>query len=627
MAETEKKTNRLGGETSPYLLEHALNPVDWFPWGEEAFEKARKEDKPVFLSVGYSTCHWCHVMARESFEDGEVARVLNEGFVPIKVDREERPDVDSVYMLACETMTGNGGWPLSVFMDAAGKPFYAGTYFPRRSFLKLLASVRDAWENGRTQLLRRAEKLAGLISSGGPYGDAPEGAPIRQAVQIYKRNFDPQFGGFGNAPKFPAPHNLMFLMSVAPELAEKTLACMFRGGMFDHVGGGFCRYSTDRFWLVPHFEKMLYDNALIAMAYLTAFEASEKPLYRSVAERIFQYLEREMRAPDGGFFSAQDADSEGVEGKYYVFTPDEIIALLGEEDGARFSARYGITPVGNFEGGSIPNLIGSDDSDAGADALIPKVYDYRRQRVPPHTDKKKLTAWNALAAAAYAMAARILKHDGYAETAKETISFIERELAEGDALYVGTTEGKRSAAGFLPDYAYYIFALIQAYEATLEEKYLSRAAELATAAWRLFWDGESGGFYFSGENNESLIARPKESYDGAMPSGNSVMAYNLIRLALLTEDAAFGERARLQSAFMNRLAAAYPTGYGFYLYAALPVKKIICATNDKNRLRALRIRSDWAFRLLDNPEYPILDSRTTYYVCDEGGCRPPTHEL
>ena len=563
MPATDKVANRLINEKSPYLLQHAYNPVDWFPWNDEAFFKAKAEDKPIFLSIGYSTCHWCHVMAHESFEDEEVAARLNRSFVSIKVDREERPDVDGVYMRACQAMTGGGGWPTSVFLLADGTPFFAGTYYPKDAFLQLLEAVEAAWKRDRGALLR-----------------------------------------------------------TAPELAEKTLEGMYRGGMFDHIGGGFARYSTDRRWLVPHFEKMLYDNALLAMAYLLAFEQTGKPLYAKVARRIFDYLEREMRAPDGGFFSAQDADSEGEEGKFYVFTPDEVAEALGE-DAARFCRRYGITKEGNFEGASIPNLLAGGADDDETDKLLTHMYDFRKKRVAPHTDTKQLTAWNALAVAACAMAARILDDDHYRKTAKELVDFIERTLTEGDAVFVGITDGKRAGAGFLDDYAFFIFALLQTHQATMERHYLDRAAALALRACALFGD-DGDGFFFSGTENEALFVRPKESWDGALPSGNSVMAYNLSRLALLTDDERFASLSASQNRFMNGEAEAQPRGYGFYLWSALPVKKIVCVPDAPE---GLHIRSDWAFLIGDGAQYPVVNGKTTYYVCEEGACRPPVNEL
>lgn len=618
----DKVANRLINEKSPYLLQHAYNPVDWHPWSDEAFVKAKTEDKPIFLSIGYSTCHWCHVMAHESFEDEEVAARLNRGFVAVKVDREERPDIDGVYMRACQAMTGGGGWPTSVFLTADGTPFFAGTYYPKDAFLQLLDAVEAAWKRDRRALLRSGENLATALASMDGRAEAAEHAPIAEAVSAFRASFDAQYGGFGGAPKFPTPHNLMLLLRTAPELAEKTLEGMYRGGMFDHIGGGFARYSTDRRWLVPHFEKMLYDNALLAMAYLLAFEQTGKPLYSKVAQRIFEYLEREMRAPSGGFFSAQDADSEGEEGKFYVFTPGEVAEALGE-DAPLFCRRYGITREGNFEGKNIPNLLAAEADDDEIDALLARMYEYRKSRVAPHTDTKQLTVWNALTAAAYAMAARILDDDRYRGTAKELIDFMERTLTDGDAVFVGITDGKRAGAGFLDDYAFFIFALLQTHQATMERRYLDRAAALALRVCALFGDGE-GGFFFSGTENEALFVRPKESWDGALPSGNSVMAYNLSRLALLTDDERFASLSAAQNRFMNGEAAAQPRGYGFYLWSALPVKKIVCVPDVP---KGLRIRSDWAFLIGDGTQYPVLGGETTYYVCEEGTCRPPVNEL
>ncbi len=619
--------NELSQETSPYLLQHAHNPVNWFPWGEAAFNKARKEDKPIFLSIGYSTCHWCHVMAHESFEDITVAEKLNESFISIKVDREERPDIDGVYMRACQAMTGSGGWPTSIFMSADGNPFFAGTYFPKDAFLQLLQGIVELWKSDKDTLLQSGEQLSQKIANMNKNVQTTAKASsdlITEAVSLFSRSFDGEYGGFGGAPKFPSPHNLMFLLDTAPHMAEKTLESMYRGGIFDHIGGGFSRYSTDRYWLVPHFEKMLYDNALLAMAYLLGYEKTGKKLYHVVVERIFQYLERELLAPDGGFYSAQDADSEGVEGKFYLFTPAELVQLLGETDGNRFCQRYGITDRGNFEGKSIANLLHSSGADDEVDALIPKVYEYRKLRIPPHTDKKKLTSWNALATAAYAMAGRILKSEEYLTKACQAINFIERELAEGVDLFVGVTDGRRQGKGFLDDYAFVIFALMQMHQASLDDVYLDRAAELMNRSLDLFWDEEDGGFFFSGRENEKLISRPKESWDAAMPSGNSVMAYNLSRLSLLTENERFMDCEHEQRSFMNGEASSYPMGYGFYLFSSLPVKKIICVPEAPSELL---IRSDWVFRITNSSEYPLINGKTTYYVCENGICHPPTNEL
>lgn len=619
-----KKPNRLIHEKSPYLLQHAYNPVSWYPWQSEAFEHAKEEDKPIFLSIGYSTCHWCHVMAHESFEDEMVAERLNLGFISIKVDREERPDIDGVYMRACQAMTGGGGWPTSIFMSADGKPFFAGTYFPKDNFLQILDGVTKAWKQDREDLLENGGRLVRALDDSIESNFKQTKIPINEAVVGFQRSFDKKYGGFGRAPKFPSAHNLLFLLNTAPELAEKTLDSMYRGGIFDHIGGGFSRYSTDREWLVPHFEKMLYDNALLAIAYLLGYEKIGKEYYRTIAERIFDYLEREMHDSGGGYYSAQDADSEGVEGKYYLFTPDELIALLGENDGLRFCKHFGITVEGNFEGKSIPNLLHGQNNDRFIDALIPKVYEYRMQRIAPHKDMKKLTAWNALTVAAYAMAARILKKKDYLDIAKDTVDFIERELIQKKTIFVSITEGVRSGHGFLDDYSFYIFALIQMHQASQDEGYLARALELCDKALELYWDEENNGFFFSGKDNETLICRPKETWDGAMPSGNSVMAYNLLRLSMLTDETRFIEYAEKQQSFMNGKALEYPMGYGFYLWSMLPVKKIVCTPHVPSHLS---IRTDWVFHVLNSPDYPPINGKTTYYVCENDTCRPPVNEL
>lgn len=624
----EKHANRLIHEKSPYLLQHAYNPVDWYPWCEEAFERARREDKPVFLSIGYSTCHWCHVMARESFEDAAVAERMNRDFISVKVDREERPDIDGVYMRACQTMTGGGGWPTSVFLDGSGNPFYAGTYYPKDAFLQILKAAANAWKQNRETLEQTGARLAAAMEEDlSGKGSAAE-TPVDAAVSAFRQSFDPEYGGFGHAPKFPTPHNLLFLLRTAPELAERTLECMYRGGIFDHVGGGFSRYSTDRFWLIPHFEKMLYDNALLAMAYLSAYELTARPLYRTVAERIFEYLDRDLRASDGGYYAAQDADSDGGEGRFYVFFPKEVADALGKADGARFCDRYGITADGNFEGKSVPNLLSSPvEEDRGTDCLTSKIYEYRRRRTAPHTDTKKLTAWNALTAAAFAMGARILKDERYLNAARDTLTFIEKDLTEGDAVYSGSAGGKRSGPGFLDDYAFYAFALLQMHQASLDDAYLLRAKKITEQAIHLFGDREHAGFFFSGENNEKLIARPKESWDGALPSGNSVMAYNLSRLSLLLDEPELDAAAEKQRRFMNSESAYYPMGYSFFLWSALPVKKIICVPAEKADTQALSIHSDWVFRVTNAPDYPLINNKTTYYICEQGRCLPPVNEL
>lgn len=601
--------NRLAFETSSYLLQHKSNPVDWYPWGDEAFEKARREDKPVFLSVGYSTCHWCHVMERESFEKDEVAQVLNKYFVSIKVDREQRPDIDNIYMRFCQMMTNSGGWPMSIFMTPDGRPFYAGTYFPKEQFIKLLLILNENWCQNKEHILGSVEQIVEALAADDALMASDE-APIEEAVNMFEKSMDREFGGFGKAPKFPTPHNLMFLLYAKPELAEKTLLQMYKGGIFDHIGYGFCRYSTDRFWMAPHFEKMLYDNALLASTYLFAFEKTGKQLYADISEKVFRYIKCEMTSVDGTFYSAQDADSDGVEGKYYLFKPKEIIDVLGETEGQRFCAQYNITENGNFKGQNIPNLIAKND--------IPhvdtsKLYAYRKTRNKLHLDTKILTSWNALMISAYANGYRILKKKDYLTEALKAFDFICNNQYKGGVLYSETKPG------FLDDYAFMIYASLCLHQATLKDIYLDLAKELTQTTVNDFFDAKKGGFYFSGKHNEKLIINPKECYDGAIPSGNSFMAYNLSRLE--------HEQSHLQNQFMNAQAKKWPMGLGFYLFSALPYKKIICTPRDEDDIRDIKIKTDWFFMLGDGKDYPLVDDKTTYYICDGKSCRLPVNSL
>jgi len=621
------KSNRLINETSPYLLLHAHNPVDWYPWGDEAFEKSKRENKPIFLSIGYSTCHWCHVMERESFEDETVAEFLNEHFVSIKVDREARPDIDNIYMRVCQAYTGGGGWPTSIFMTCEQRPFFAGTYFPKAYFLNLLGVIYEKWITDKPSLLSLCDEITAALSTPEQFELTNHSAPIQAAVSEFRQTFDSEFGGFGQAPKFPVPNALMLLLKTAPDMAEKTLRQMYKGGIFDHVGYGFSRYSTDRYWLVPHFEKMLYDNAQLVSAYLMAYEISGTNLFRTVAEKTLEYIGRELGSPDGGFFSAQDADSDGVEGKYYVFSPDELIGILGETDGPRFNSYFGITENGNFKGKNIPNLISHDQLDPQIDVLLPKVYAYRKSRTTLRMDNKILTAWNALTTAAYANAYRILGINEYLGTALKTVDFIERELTDGDTVFTGIAGGTRGNTGFLDDYAFYIYALLCLYQATQDQKFQNRANILINKTISEYFDDKNGGFFFSGKSSEKLIFNPKETYDGAIPSGNSVMVYNLSRLAALTQSDTLDSVLTKQAAFMNAAASEHPAGNGFYLYAMLPTKNIVCVLREPADLTKIKIKSDWIFKVTNAPEYPMVHGKTTFYVCSEGTCLPPSNVL
>lgn len=640
--------NHLQHETSPYLLQHAENPVDWYPWGEEAFRRAREEDKPVFLSIGYSTCHWCHVMARESFENPETAELLNRWFVSIKVDREERPDLDSVYMAVCQAFTGNGGWPASIFLTPEKRPFFAGSYFPKRrrggmvSFGELLTLIHEKWERDRSALLGPAEQILDLLNRPSAADAKAEPELLEEAVGLYKRLFDRENGGFGGAPKFPSPHNLLFLLAYhrrredreCLEMAERTLTQMVRGGLFDHIGGGFCRYSTDERFLVPHFEKMLYDNALLILAYCEAYSVAKKELYLLAAERTADFVLREMTAPEGGFASAQDADSGGVEGKYYLFTPEELVRLLGPEQGEAFNHHFDITEAGNFEGKNIPNLLHSDPADRSFDGLLERVYEYRKSRCALRLDDKILTAWNGLMIAALCRLYQAGGRQKYLEAAKRADRFLWKRLWDGKALHVSFRAGRRGETGFLDDYAACIFAQLALYGATLDKAYLTRAEELCRDTLSRFQDAENGGLYLYGEDHEALILRPKETYDGAMPSGNSLMAWNLVRLSQLVSEETYGPLAERQLDFLAADAKQYPAGYAMFLLALLdrrgPPPKVTVVRSGKSEAGRLPLELPAeAAVLLREPgaEYPLKNGRTTFYVCRGHRCLPPVNEL
>jgi uncharacterized protein YyaL (SSP411 family) len=630
-----KKANKLINETSPYLLQHAHNPVNWFPWGQEAFEKAKNENKPIFLSIGYSTCHWCHVMEVESFEDEQVAGILNENYICIKVDKEERPDIDSIYMRACQAFTGGGGWPMSIFMSDTHKPFYAGTYFPKENFISLINAIDDKWQSSKREILESSEQVTEILNKSQPKRNEVKDDE-KEAFLTFKQSFDKEYGGFGQAPKFPSPHNLLFLMGyyqktndkVALDMSEKTLLQMYKGGIFDHIGFGFSRYSTDNYWLAPHFEKMLYDNALLSMAYLRAYEITNNELYKTVATKVFEYVQRELTSEDGGFYSAQDADSDGVEGKYYVFTPDEIINILGKEKGEMFNNFFDITKQGNFEGKNIPNLIDNDKTNDEIESLIPQVFEYRKNRTKLHKDKKILTAWNGLMIASLADGYRILGDKKYLTLAENAINFIENNLTDGTTLYVSSTDGKRSSKGFLDDYAFYIFALISMYQATFDGKYLERAIGLNEKVISDFYHAKTGGFFIFGKENEQLIMQPKETYDGAMPSGNSVMYYNLSRLAKLTKNPGLYEMEKEQNLFMQN-ELEYPSSNSFYLMSRFPTRDIFCVLKNAEDLKNIKIKSNWVFRVLEAPteEYYLLNDMTTFYICENNRCKPPKSQI
>ncbi len=641
-------SNRLQYETSPYLLQHKDNPVDWYPWCAEAFEKAKAEDKPVFLSIGYSACHWCHVLAHESFEDNEIAEILNRNFISVKVDKEERPDIDSVYMSVCEAFTGSGGWPTSIFMTADQKPFFAGTYFPKTSrgrmigFKELLIAVSEAWKSDRNSLMSQSDEIINRLKRNETFHNNAEIESVHYAVSLYSRIYDEKYGGFGGVPKFPTPHNVLFLLSYYErykdkkclQMAENTLLQMYRGGIFDHIGFGFCRYSTDRKFLVPHFEKMLYDNALLILAYCKAYALTNNSVYLEIAEKTADYILREMTSDKGGFFSAQDADSEGEEGKYYLFTPDEIMGVLGDTDGEKFNRYYDITDIGNFEGKSIPNLLKSHPYDKSFEPFLPKLQQFRKNRYALHLDDKILTAWNSLMIGAMCELYLASKKEIYLNAAKKADKYIRTHLCEDDTLFVSFRDAKRGVSGFLDDYASYIFAQLCLYRATFDEDKLNRARQMCHKVVSDFSDKE-GGFYLYGDLSEELIFRPKETYDGAIPSGNSLMAYNFVKLYLLTSDNKYKRIAEQQLDFISYEADSYPTNHAMYLVALLeykePPMKITVVVDEKNDIKRLPLDlpANAVVSLLreSSKEYPLKNAKTTYYVCKGHSCMSPVNDL
>lgn len=639
-------SNQLNKSTSPYLLQHAENPVNWYIWSDEAFEAAKKENKPIFLSIGYSTCHWCHVMAHESFEDEKTAEILNKYFISIKVDREERPDIDTVYMAVCQAFTGSGGWPTSIFMTWDKKPFFAGTYFPVQSrygmpgFSDLLTAIAEQWEDNRAGLLKSAEDIISHLkkSESSSISDKSENL-IDNAVEHFKRSFDSIHGGFGRAPKFPTPHNLLFLMmyskiindSLAMKMVNKTLIHMRKGGIFDHIGGGFSRYSTDKYFLAPHFEKMLYDNALLIIAYSAAYSLTNNHVYLNTAKETADYVLREMTSPDGGFYSAQDADSEGVEGKFYTFSLDEIMNVL-EEQGQRFAEVFDITAKGNFEGVNIPNLLKSNDIDTDFSEEFQKLYEYRRNRTRLHLDDKILLSWNSMMIAAMAMLYRISHKEQYLQAAQNAQQFLERNLYDGSQLYTSYRDGNRSDKAFLDDYAYYISALLELYNSTLDSSYLTKAERFCDEAVKRFAD-ENGGFFLCESENTELFMNPKEVYDGAIPSDNSVMAYNFVRLYQLTEEEKYSELAEKQIAFLSAQAADYPAGHSLFLLAKLmyenPPEHVTIVHDDKSDLSEIRTKLSFFANISvvsESEKYSLLNNKTTYYVCRGHMCLPPANE-
>jgi len=637
--------NHLAGQTSPYLLQHVHNPVDWYPWGEEALARAQREGKPIFLSIGYAACHWCHVMERESFENEGIAKLLNDTFVSIKVDREERPDLDEIYMTAVQMMTGQGGWPLNMFLTPEGKPFYGGTYFPpddrygRSGFPRVLAAIKDAWENRRDEIETSAGGMTARIVEASEVAAPASGATVgiaesALAAADLATRFDPTWGGFGQAPKFP-PHGAIALLlrehartgePVPRRMATLTLDRMAMGGMYDQVGGGFARYSVDERWLVPHFEKMLYDQALLVPVYVDAWLATGSALYRSVALETLDFVRRELADSAGGFHSSLDADSEGHEGKFYVWTPAEIEAVLGPEDGGVFCAAYDVTAAGNFEGKNIPNL--SDATLPERERLRPmreKLLAVRASRVRPGTDDKVLSSWNGLTITALARAHQAFGRPDDLDSARRAADFLLGTMRRDGRLLAAFRDGVARLNAYLDDYAFVARGLVDLYEAGFEKRYLDAAVELARIAIARF-SGPDGSWYFTSDDHEALIARTKSRWDGALPAGGSVLAETLFRLALHVGDDTLREAGEKTLADLAPLVKRQPSAFASALTAAgyagiAPVEIKIAGRSDDPRTRNLLavVRSTY----LPARSISLEDGSPSAIVCHGGACDAP----
>ncbi|MFC2131587.1 thioredoxin domain-containing protein [Bacteroidota bacterium] len=680
-----QKSNRLINENNPYLLQHAYNPVEWHPWGEEAFEKAEREDKPVFLSIGYSTCHWCHVMAHESFENKEVADLMNKAFINIKVDREERPDIDMVYMDVCQVLTGSGGWPLTIVMTPKKKPFFAGTYFPRESVFnrigmkELIPKLSDMWKNRREDVVGSADELTNRIRSFSiTSSDESLSEDIRdRAFESLFSSFDKEYGGFSSAPKFPIPHNLTYLLKYyaetrkpeALEMVEKTLNEMSKGGIYDHIGFGFHRYSTDSTWLSPHFEKMLYDQALIAIAYLEVWQATGNDFYKNKTDEILSYVERDMTSPEGGFYSAEDADSEGLEGKFYLWHAEELKKIL-KDDYDLFKTVYNVKDLGNFHdpAGHAPEQenilhikkdvfelseklnIHKNELENKLSKIRQQLFDIREKRIHPQKDDKILTDWNGLMIAAFAKAGNVLNNEIYLNIAENAAEFIEQNMLDNDGrLLHRYNRGETAITGNLDDYAFYIYGLLELYEATFELKYLKQSLRLQEILFTNYWDNKSGGFYFTPDFGEELIVRKKDFYDGAVPSGNTVELMNLNRFFRITSDDKYSEYAEKQIKAFSGIVERMPVGYTQFLSgfdsAISHYTEIVLTAKSKEEIEPFLgvIRNYYLpnkvviFRseknkteLAEIAEYTsnleMINNKPTAYICSNYACEIPINE-
>jgi hypothetical protein len=675
----EKKPNRLIKEKSPYLLQHAYNPVDWYPWSSEAFEKAKAEDRPVFVSIGYSTCHWCHVMEKECFEDEEVAKLMNQVFVCIKVDREERPDLDAAYMAVCQSMGRNCGWPLNVIMTPDKNPFFIASYIPKDNrfgsvgMVSLVPQIEEIWRTRKAEMESIGKELKEQITT---QTQAETQNPLNKTTldnayeQLFLR-FDPENGGFGKAPKFPSPHNLLFLLRYwnrtkeknAWAMVEKTLRAMRLGGFFDQVGFGFHRYSTDAQWLVPHFEKMLYDQALLAYAYVEAYQASGAAKFKLTAKETLDYVLRNLAAAQGGFFSAEDADSEGEEGKFYLWTQQEIVQALPQPDADLAVKLFEIKPEGNYyeppKGNNGKNILHfaepleqlASESNLTLDELIVRLgkirntlFEVREKRVHPSKDDKVLSDWNGLMIAALSRASQILGEPKYLQAAAKTADFILQEMKTTDnKLYHRYAKGERAVLGFLDDYAYLVFGLLELFD----EKYHQISADLTKSMIEQFWDEKNGGFFFTEKSTDEGVPRLKQTYDGAAPSGNSVALHNLLRLARLSGESLFEDYADKLLRAVSEEVNSQPLGHTFMLlgleFALGPTFNVVLAGDpgDKDTLLMIEtLRKIYQPNLtvtIWTPEksklagpgvvYEKIDGKPTAYVCSDQTCMPPTNRI
>ncbi|MFW9848007.1 MAG: thioredoxin domain-containing protein [Candidatus Thorarchaeota archaeon] len=685
---SDHKTNRLIKEKSPYLLQHAYNPVDWYAWNDEAFEKAKSENKPIFLSIGYSTCHWCHVMAHESFEDDEVAELMNDAFINIKVDREERPDIDKIYMQVAQMMTGRGGWPLTIIMTPDKKPFYADTYIPKKmrynkpGMVDLIPRIDELWKNDQENITDVVERIMDALDTSkiDIRTRQLDIDVIERGFESYTQRFDQKNGGFGRAPKFPSPHNLMFLLRYwkrtndawALHMVEKTLTEMRLGGVYDQIGYGFHRYSTDAHWLIPHFEKMLYDQAMLLIAYTETYLATKNQQYAQVVHEVVEYLVQDMRSPEGAFYSAEDADSEGEEGKFYVWDYEEIASILDGEERDLFIKAFNIKEDGNFlneatgkkHGANIPHLklhpvklaetLGIDRGKLKdtISNVRQKLLDVRSGRVRPHLDDKVLTDWNGLLVAAIAKAARAMEDDEYTDIAREAMEFILQKMRKPNgALLHRYREGEAVIDGFLDDYAFVIWGLIELYETTYEIVYLTEALELLKIQLSRFWDSEHGGFFFTDNSSEALLQRQIDAYDGAIPSGNSVSMYNLVRLGRMLGNPEYEEKAAQVGARFSSIIEQSMGGFSMMLsaldYALGPTNEVVIAgdSEDKNTSKMLQeletiFLPNLTVLLRSTPDQIVIlneiasytkfhepiKNKTTAFVCIEQNCKLPTSD-